>query len=107
MEIKEITEKILKQAKEKGWGTKPEEIIVAEKIALIHSEISEAFEAYRKKNLDGKDGFKEELGDALTRILHLASIFNIDIEQEVLKKLDFNESRKWSPESLNEKIIDS
>ena len=45
--IRKITELIMKQAKEKGFGTKPEDVNVAEKIALIHSEISEAFEAYR------------------------------------------------------------
>jgi len=52
--IKQLTELIMQQAKDKGFGTKPEEINVAEKIALIHSEISEAFEAYRYKNIDQK-----------------------------------------------------
>jgi len=102
MEIKELQELILKQAKEKGFGTKPEEINVSEKIALIHSEISEAFEAYRKKNIDGKDGFSEELGDAVQRILHLAGVFNIDIEKEILKKLEYNKNRKWDWNNYNE-----
>ncbi len=74
--LKELQKRIMQQAKEKGFGTKPAEIIVAEKIALIHAEIAEAFEAYRKKNMNGKDGFKEELGDALQRILHLCGVFN-------------------------------
>ena len=85
--IQELTELIMQQAKEKGFGTKSEEINVAEKIALIHAEISEAFEAYRHKNIDGKDGFKEELSDAVQRILHLCGIFDIDLEQEIIKKL--------------------
>ncbi len=100
--LAEITELILKQAKEKGFGTMPEEINVAEKIALIHSEISEAFEAYRHKNIDGKDGFKEELGDAMQRILHLCGIFNIDTEKEILKKIDSNKNRKWNWDKINE-----
>lgn len=90
------------QAKVKGFGTKPEEINVAEKIALIHSEISESFEAYRHKNIDGKDGFKEELGDAVQRILHLAGIFNIDLEKEILKKINNNKNRNWDWNELNE-----
>jgi len=103
MEIKELQELIMKQAKEKGFGIKPEEINLGEKIALIHSEISEAFDAYRHKNIDGKDGFKEELGDSIQRILHLAGIFNIDIEKEILKKLEMNKDRKWDWDKLNER----
>jgi NTP pyrophosphatase (non-canonical NTP hydrolase) len=102
MEIKELQELIMNQAKEKGFGTKPDDINVSEKIALIHSEISEAFEAYRHKNIEGKDGFNEELGDAVQRILHLAGIFNIDIEKEILKKLEMNKDRNWDWNKMNE-----
>jgi NTP pyrophosphatase (non-canonical NTP hydrolase) len=102
MTIAELQKLILVQAKEKGFGTKPDEINVGEKIALIHSEVSEAFEAYRKKNLDGKDGFKEELGDVVQRVLHLCGVFEIDIEKEISKKIAQNKDRKWDWEKLNE-----
>lgn len=101
--VKELTELIMSQAKEKGFGTKPEDINVAEKIALIHSEVSEAFEAYRHKNIDGKDGFEEELGDAVQRILHLCGVMGVDIEKAILKKLDHNKDRVWKWEEMNEK----
>ncbi len=95
----------MKQAKEKCFGVKPEEVNVGEKIALIHSEISEAFEAYRHKNIDGKDGFKEELGDAVQRILHLCGIFDIDVEKEILKKIESNVERDWNWTEMNEKHV--
>jgi len=102
MTIKQLTDIILNQAEEKGFGTKPEDINVMEKIALIHSEISEAMEAYRYKNIDGKDGLAEELADAIIRILHLAGVYNINIEKEVLKKIEFNENREWDWDKMNE-----
>jgi len=102
LNLKQLTTLILEQAKEKGFGTKPEEINVGEKIALIHSEVSEAYEAYRHQNIDGKDGFKEELGDVVQRVLHLAGIFDIDIEPEILKKVESNKERKWDFNKMNE-----
>ena len=102
MTIKELTQLILKQAEEKGWGTNAKKIIVAEKIALIHSEISEAFEGYRHKNINRRHGFKEEIGDALTRILHLCGVLDVDIEKAVLKKLKINKKRIWNRNKLNE-----
>ena len=97
--LKGLAELVLKQAKEKGFGTKPEEINVPEKIALIHSEISEAYEAYRHKNMDG---FREELGDVVQRILHLCGILGIDIEKEILNKIKSNVKREWKWEKMNE-----
>jgi NTP pyrophosphatase (non-canonical NTP hydrolase) len=93
----------MKQAEEKGFGTKPEDITVSEKIALIHSEISEAYEAYRHKNINGKDGFEEELGDAIQRILHLCGVLDINIEDAILKKLDYNKTRTWDWSKMKEK----
>ncbi len=82
-------------AEEKKFGTKPEDINVAEKMVLIHSEVSEAFEAYRRKNMDGRHGFKEELADVIMRVFHLCGIFGIDIQAEILKKMEYNKTREW------------
>ncbi len=100
--LREIEKLIMDQAKAKGFGTTPGEINVAEKIALIHSEVAEAYEAYRHKDMDGKDGFRQELGDVVARVLHLAGIMGVDIEAEILKKLDFNKEREWKWKDINE-----
>ncbi len=89
-------------AKEKGFGTRPEEINTMEKLALIHSEVSEALDAFRKKRMDGENGFEEELADIVIRVAHLAGIYGIDIEKEILKKLNKAKAREWKWEELNE-----
>ena len=86
MSINDLTKLVMEQAKEKGFGINPEDINVGAKIASVHSEVSEAYEAYRRKDMDGEHGFKQELGDAVQRILHLCGILGIDIEQEILIK---------------------
>ena len=102
MTFKELSNLVMKQAKDKGFGVDPVKLDVAEKIALIHSEISEAFEAYRHKDMDGKDGFKMELGDAVSRILHLAGVMGIDIEEQIVKKIEANKERVWNWDKMNE-----
>ena len=92
----------MEQAKAKGFGTTPEEINVAEKVALIQSEISEAMQAYRHKNMRGKNGFEEEMGDAIQRILHLCGVLGVDLEGAILDKLAYNKDRKWDWEKMNE-----
>lgn len=104
--IEQLQDLIMQQAAEKGFGVTPEEISMPEKIALIHSEISEAYEAYRHNHMTGgKDSFADELGDAVQRILHLAGVLNIDIEAAILEKLAINKTREWNPDKLNENII--
>ena len=101
--LTELTELIMQQAEAKGFGTSPNDISVAEKIALIHTEVSEAYTAYRHKNLTGKDGFNEELGDIIQRVLHLAGVMGVDLEAEILKKLEVNKDRTWEWNKLNER----
>ena len=100
--LEQLSILVMEQAKVKGFGVKPEDINVAEKIALIHSEITEAFEAYRHKNMRGKDGFEEEMGDAIQRILHLCGALGIDVEGAILDKLEYNKGRQWDWKKMNE-----
>lgn len=60
------------------------------KLALIHSETSEALEAFRK---DDRDNFIEELADTLIRILDTSSGLGFDIETVVRAKLEKNKTR--------------
>lgn len=98
----QLTDLVMRQAQEKGFGTKPEEVNVPEKIALIHSEVSEAYQAYRHQKMEGKDGFEEEMGDIIQRVLHLCGVLGIDVEKAILAKLESNKNRVWAWNKMND-----
>jgi NTP pyrophosphatase (non-canonical NTP hydrolase) len=62
-----------------------------EMLALIHTEISEATDAYKKGQPLDKVG--EELIDAVIRILHLLSALDVDAEDLFQHKMEINWSR--------------
>ena len=101
--LEELTKLIMDQAKDKGFGTTPEEISVPEKIALIHAQVSSGYEGYRKKKLTGPWSLEDELAGAIQRIIHLCAVLDLDIEKAMLAKNEKNKTRDWNWEEMNEK----
>ena len=76
------------------------QLLVIEKLALAHGELSEALEGLRKG--DGPDShlpafknFDVELADAIIRILDIAAVRQIDIAAIVAVKTKYNEERPY------------
>lgn len=71
----------------------------AQRIALMHSELSEGLEGHRKDlkddHLPHRTSFEVELADALIRILDAAGHYRIDILGAVEEKLAYNRSRPY------------
>lgn len=84
MEVREM-------ADAKGFSAKEERIW--EMLALIHTEISEATDAYKKGASLEKVG--EELIDAVIRILHLLSVLGVDAEELYQDKMEKNWARPY------------
>lgn len=83
-------------------------VSIPTKLCLIHSEISEALEAYRKGNPPCEKTYKghnetpvrlnmssmaEELADAVIRIMDLCEFMKIDLGLAILDKANYNKSR--------------
>ena len=86
--IKKWQEIITKWAIEKGFTWIKDDVDTM--LLRLHSEISEASEAIRDKDIEG---FTEELADIFIRLVNLCEVMDVDLEEEVIKKHNKNINR--------------
>jgi hypothetical protein len=71
--------------------------LVAEKLALVHTEVSEALEGHRKSKMDDhlphRLSIEVELADAVIRIADLAGALGLDLGGAVAEKMAYNQVR--------------
>jgi len=101
LSINELCARSHSLAVEKGWYDQTRTL--PELIALMHSELSEALEEYRKgydpsevRIVDGKpEGVPIELADACIRIFDACAAMGIDLEAAIETKHAYNRSRPY------------
>lgn len=94
--INEVAELCHRLAVDAGWHDTPRE--VGTMLALIHSEISEAMEGFRKDlnddHLPHRKMAEVELADAVIRIFDLAGREGFNIGAAIAEKLAYNATRE-------------
>lgn len=119
VDLNDLRDAAHENACDKGWWTGKEERQFTEIIALLHSEVSEALEAYRShgpreewfRNVAPEDmvpytedyaargykpeGVPSELADIIIRVLDVAGAYDIDIERAVRMKMAYNRTRPY------------
>lgn len=110
MHLNDIQKMVAETARQSGWYVdpitkQPIERNIGEVIALMHSELSEALEEWRKHNClndvyynhgdkpDKPEGFGIELADCVIRILDTAEAHGINIEELIILKDQYNRTR--------------
>ena len=106
--INQIMSRSSKTAKEKGFRDVSNPLSIAEEIALMHSELSEALEAWRNATGDEwinslysyKPGEKPEgtfleFADVIIRICETCAHYGIDLERIIRIKMIYNEGREF------------
>jgi len=86
-DFQKLQKEVYQNKLDKGFNVKD----VPLEFAYTYGELAEAFDAYLKKKPD----LGEELADVVIYILGLAEILKIDLEKEILRKVDKNKKRKF------------
>lgn len=72
----------------KGFNTTD----VPTEFCLLYGEVGEAYEAWRK----GRQDLGEELADTAIYLLGLAEMTGVDLQDEIIAKMDKNTARTYS-----------
>lgn len=104
--MKELIRRCHQRALKKGWWPegKDKTSEIAEKLLMIHSEISEATEELRSGCIfsytrpdsstpNKPEGLEIELADTVIRIFDLCGRLGIDLEKSIRVKMEYNDKR--------------
>ena len=85
--LKELQKDVYKNKIDKGFNVTD----INKEFCLTYGELAEAYEAWRKN----KDDLGEKIADVVIYLLGLSEILNIDLENEILKKINKNRHREY------------
>ncbi len=93
-----FSREVHRRSVEAGWWDTPELSNIGTKLCLIHSEISEAMEGYRRDLMDdhlpNRKMVEVELADAVIRIGDLAAALKLNVGNVIIEKMEYNLHRE-------------
>ena len=87
MELKEMQKQVWDNKIKHGFDL----VNVEREFCLLMGELGEAYEAYIKKH----DNLGEELADVAIYLMGLAGMVNLDLQEEIEKKIAINAQREY------------
>lgn len=87
IDLKKMQMQVLENKKRQGFNTTD----VNKEFCLAYGEVSEAYDAWQKK----KDDLGEEIADVAIYLLGISEILNINLEDEIVKKVEKNSKRRY------------
>lgn len=87
VDLKELQKKVYANKIEKGFNVTDINL----EFCLAYGELGEAYSAWLKK----KDDLGEEFADVVIYLLGLSEILGIDLEKEIVHKIEKNKNRKY------------
>ena len=101
MNISELTEEMHRFVRSQGWyeNDTPREQTLRNLAICLVLETGEVLEHFQwNDQLHDQDEFAKELADVALYLLQIASVADIDLEEAILLKLEFNSQRTWDEE---------
>lgn len=97
IDLKELAEIVYENKLEKHFNVTD----IPMEICYLHGEVSEIWDAYIRK----KGSVGEEMADVMIYLLGLSKILNVDLENELLKKIEKNRRRVYQmQDGVNRRI---
>ena len=108
MDMRGMQREVHALARAKGWHDHNDRVTFGDRIALIHSEASEALNEYRnghdfteiyyhpdERGQDKPEGIPIELADIVIRVADACELYGIDLANAIAIKHAYNETREY------------
>jgi len=97
IDLKELSEIVYMNKLEKHFNVTD----IPMEICYLHGEVSEIWDAYIRK----KGSVGEEMADVMIYLLGLSKILNVDLEKELMQKIEKNRKRVYQmQDGVNRRI---